>query len=780
VYRRTVSRAAYLSVLVASTLAVAADLPLRLSVDSAAFVGRSGGPIPLRLRVEWGGAGLLEGRLAFELEDPGIDVLMTVQTDELYLTSGTHELSLLLPSLSSSGFMGELQLLPSYIDGNERFRLDPLMLRVPSSTQRRLVVLLGEGAAIRPQPVEQLLDSLKLERLAPMTPRWPLTTVIESRPPRDFPEDPLWLCPYEMLVLFPECWRELSTRQLEAVWAWTRSGGSLLLVVEGAGAATGRIELGHVEFLERLLSREHDKPDGVAVTSSGAIMLPEGESRWVHRSPGLGRVVVVPSAPSAFGITETNAPSGTGARAGTSGADDWTLPGQSLAHLWKVQQVHLDAIVTDDSWDLDYLEASVQEELNRWALEGRPARGPLSESSSALITRFYPQPVPRGAGLVQMLLPGNLKLVPLSALFGLLVLYVATIGPLDYWLLGRLRLRRLTWVLFPCVTVAFTAAGVWLSNRYMSTGDHRGVLAIRDVDAEGRVLRESRIELLMVDRSRTVRSEYRRALVIPLQTAELVDEQYQWQFAGRQSEFGTGDLPRPVIEGRPPGHAALVQSLRQWRPQLNRSLTIPLMRAGEEPVSTGDSVRPRDPRGAVGGLEGSEVAEAPVMAESTSSAPPESGVATGARRSTGQSAFDWSVSVDPRNVDTSGLRNRVQAAYGSEAAAYLYTGEARHSICGPDYFLSREFAGVETVEVAGRVETRTIDFLQHLCVRLQGGWFRLVSRTSPGCSPYLEDLVLLDRTNPRAAVLVIAVHEPEGVVLYRRLFEADDTPERGE
>lgn len=64
---------------------------------------------------------------------------------------------------------------------------------------------------------------------------------------------------------------------------------------------------------------------------------------------------------------------------------------------------------------------------------------------------------------------GALSLPPISVLFGLLVAYVAIIGPLSYWLLKRRDRRELLWVSVPVLAVLFVA-GAWLGSGGRRTG----------------------------------------------------------------------------------------------------------------------------------------------------------------------------------------------------------------------------------------------------------------------------------------------------------------------
>jgi hypothetical protein len=149
-------------------------------------------------------------------------------------------------------------------------------------------------------------------------------------------------------------------------------------------------------------------------------------------------------------------------------------------------------------------------------------------------------------------------------LLGVLALFVALVGPLDYFGLGLLKRRRYTWLLFPLATFLCTAATIQLANHYLGRGDRRRALIIVDVGKDGRAVRENRIELAFLGRDRLVQTPVRNALWAPLSRRAQRHQGYH------ESE----PLPALWHRGTFPGNYKVDVPFRQWEPQLHRWLSF--------------------------------------------------------------------------------------------------------------------------------------------------------------------------------------------------------------
>jgi hypothetical protein len=198
------------------------------------------------------------------------------------------------------------------------------------------------------------------------------------------------------------------------------------------------------------------------------------------------------------------------------------------------------------------------------------------------------QPGALGAELMTRLIPRTVRLIPFSALMGMLVLFLLMIGPVDYFLLGLLRRRRFTWVLFPATSIAFLVATVLMANHYLGLRDQRTSLTVVDLDRDGTALRWNRYELVFAARDRQALTEVKDALWAPLNVQAMpVDQPYLQVIRGRQvwvnpnnprytvSRAGAqGESEPPLYQGTLPVRYQSSEAVRQWQPELNRTLSF--------------------------------------------------------------------------------------------------------------------------------------------------------------------------------------------------------------
>ncbi len=692
---RTITTVASLLSLFAASISHA-ELPLSVEVDPSTPQARSGGPIPVTLRLRWHGPGVFDGSLRLSLVDASEGTLARIETDPLYLMEEEQLHRLLLPAFHASDPLGELELRVSCLFEGEQHLQPTLRLRVPRIEQRRLTVLVVRDSSLQSANIDRFANTLSLDACNPLPQQSQITTLTQSMTADLLAEDPLQLCPFDVVVVPPSEFERIKQKQLDALHAWTLAGGSLLVLPEGP---VGESQL---RFLDELVA-ESDQPEiRFVLNSEGRLILLE-EDDSIRLRTGLGRFVLARS---------------TVIRRSERDEVEWR---RTTAFLWKLQQDHVESIVENRVWDVEVAKQVAKE----YGIDGRWSGGTNTDDAmlEMLASRLHPQTVTGGSGMLERLLPSGLRLVPIGLMFLLLLTYLAAIGPFDYWFLGMLRLRKLTWVLFPAMTVAFTSLAVWTSNQYMSSNDDRTSLIIRDVADNGRPLRENRIELLFPGSSTTMTTDYQRSLFMPLNHESYMAS--NWRYNPQTQTYEPeqqGMSGAPVIAGRMPARVEVRQQIAQWTPQLNRSLSI---------TSSADE-----------------------LADVT--------------------AFDWRAPVNWKDAtDVQRLTPRIREAFGKGASAYVYHQHERQVLTGPQHFFKDEAKSEMVYMPNGVWSHRTVDFVQELCVRSQPGWFGVVSQTSPGCGPMLEDLALLDRSDPNSWLLVIAVDEGDDTVLYRKVYRQE-------
>jgi hypothetical protein len=431
----------------------------------------------------------------------------------------------------------------TFISEKGRFRLPACSVFVPMESERGLVVAFSEPRG-RPGPETlALCKALRLESFnpgrrqpggdaAPRGSNRPLATTPSYPSPGDMPSGAAAYCAFDMVVLAGEGFGLLRAKQTDAILTWVRAGGSVLVL------PTGGLKAHHARFLNALAGTDGDADaasPAYALTPGGRVE-GEGDLRCFHA--GLGRAVV--------GL---EAPTGEDALRGTA----WR---RTAAFLWKVRRDQLDRIVRKGEW------TAVKDEQHSHRRDGRLMFGR----------------VPMGAGstLENKLFPERIKVIPLWVIILILALFVAVIGPVDYFVLGLLRRRKLTWITFPAAAVGFALFTMLLAEVYMGSTDHRNSVTVVDLGARGRVLRTSRYEVIVAGRNRDSRTDVVGGFFAPVDPAAL---------PGGGGSYGSRDRSMACYEGLLPARFTAMQQIYQWKPQMNRFLFIgaeapPLERQG--------------------------------------------------------------------------------------------------------------------------------------------------------------------------------------------------------
>ena len=340
------------------------------------------------------------------------------------------------------------------------------------------------------------------------------------------------------------------------------------------------------------------------------------------------------------------------------------------------------------------------------------------DPSYVLGSPLSPPPLDGRDGLFQLLMPQDVQMVPLGVIAGVLIAYVLAIGPVDYFLLGFLRLRRFTWVLFPAVTVGFAAVTLWLAQWYLGTNDSRRGIEIYDVVKGGIVARHTRVELLFLSQQRDILNDLQNGLFAHVGLMEA----HRMSDPVMPTPMGDALAKATVFEGRFPGRYAVVQTVPQWTPVVNRVSWI-------------------DPQ--------------PVQIETAPEAPP-------------AEKFDWDRLGD---VETTASRQklaeRVRRAFGEQATAAVYRQGGRIEIL-------KSINALQPLKLDPELRRFAVsggdDVVHELSARSATRLFSVASQVSPNGGPDLEDLSLLDSSDPRQSLLVIAVKKGPDFLVYRRLF----------
>ena len=500
--------------LLAFAVCVRAD-ELRADFSPLTLRPRTNAPAIFDIKLHRAGAGLLEGALEITFEAGG-DVVLRQRTQDLTLAAGTQSFRIITPPLppheSYSGTEARLR----FVTKTAAVDLGRFPAEAANRGTRNFVIAVCDGRSSGVRDMA-LWQSLRLEGFFPVNPN--ADRLIATSPaflaPEDFPANPLALFAFDLVLLDGDGLALLREKQLAALTRWVEAGGSL-------GVLPGRgLKDEHVRFLNGFASAKDAAP--FQITDTGEWRPADGRPRLLRT--GLGRIVIA-SHPADDALA----------------AEAWQ---RASAFLWKMRGATSDAFFsgsTGSAWrqttNLAKMMAETRTETDRQRAGMEGALNTLLPKSTHLIS------------------PGTLAII--------LAGFLLVVGPLDWFTLGILRRRRWTWIVFPLASVGFTALVIFEAGRALGHEDHRAALTITDVGPSGRVLRESRFELLFSARNQESLAEIHNAFAVPT------------TLHGRDNGMRpSAGEPEPVwFSGQMPARFTMRQQLRQWTPQFNRVTSL--------------------------------------------------------------------------------------------------------------------------------------------------------------------------------------------------------------
>jgi hypothetical protein len=500
---------------------------------------RSSAPISVDARFVWKGSRLLEGRLELEFMENG-ESLGTYVSDEFALASGETVFRLMLPALRFSAYNSEVRVVKAFIVGSTRYRLGPDKLLVPAPESRSLVMCVASSRTARDPRLLEMVAALRLDGMDPArkTDQRPaeraLTTTPAHMVPQNLPDHPLGFCPFDVVLARGEGFARLGKRQLEALARWVAAGGSVCIV------PGSELRDHHISFLNELAGAQ----DVYTPTLEGGAERAErtGDGIATYHCE-LGRAVVIEKELDPDEDYDSAA---------------WR---RAVAFLWKVRSREADHVAQIGVWS----NAATEKAKDQYRNETYYGNVPLGIGSSLLST----------------LIPQTVRLMPLGIIILILIAFVVCIGPLDYYLLGKLKARKYTWLLFPATSILFALFTVWLSNRYMGRTDHRNAITVVDLGRGGTTLKKSRYEIIFAGSSTTAETHVADGLFTVMDHNQFANEGMPYYLRGQYGRMDGRTNPPPVWIGSMPGSYGVRQDIRQWVPQLNRIFTIPSRTDGD-------------------------------------------------------------------------------------------------------------------------------------------------------------------------------------------------------
>jgi hypothetical protein len=659
---------------------------LQADLSPLGLRARNSAPIPVETRFNWDGTHLLEGRLEMEFRD-GNRVLGRYRSAELALAGGEQKFRMLLPPLPLPFSDSQVEVRMRFLTAGNAVDLEPSTLFLPTAGQRSLVVAWCAPLGAEGSQQSGIERNLFVERFAPPSSERAsqrlLTTSLVRMSPEDLPAQALAYTPFDVVVLSADAFKQAGERQLAALARWNKGGGSVCVSV-GQG-----LQPQHLRFLKEL---SDSAPAGPKFEPGDDPNVAAARKEIAMLRSGLGRSVIVPEAM----MTDLN----TNAAACRDAA----------MFLWKMRSSQARTIAELGHWEQPTNPSTSYNSLyNRYG--GRyglpPQQSSYNEPYYGQPMSYGVQPDALGAELMTQLMPRTVRLIPFSAMVGMLALFLLMIGPVDYFLLGFLRRRRFTWVLFPATSLAFLVATVLMANHYLGLRDQRTSLTVVDLGRDGTALRWNRYELVFAARDKQALTEVKDALWAPLNVQAMpVEQPYLQVIRGRQvwvnpnntrymiSRAGAeGESEPPLYQGTLPVRYQSSEAVRQWHPELNRTLSFepppvpmfPNWRAIEEAWPDMRSIRAR-------------------LSEKR-----------------------------PFNGDVCAVSGASSITADSASTGIVPT-----------------------------------PILEQLCRRKPQGWLSLVSQVSPTGGGNFEDIQALDL--PRDAALLLVTRSGDDIVVYRRFF----------
>ncbi len=671
---------------------------LRLKLSTVTSNIRSDAPLSLNVHLDWASPELLEGRLELTCYD-GKKLLHRDVGSEVALLAGDRHSRTILPPMSLSRDLTALTVRARFLTDTSDYDLGSFELRVPVNWRRSFVigvVVPQENAHVAGSA--ELGQSLRLDQLGENEiPGGQLVSIPTQITPEDLRANGLGLFSFDVLALTMPGFKVLTQEQLDAIAAWVQAGGSLFVIVDNTNSTAQKT------FLNRIAGLPDNDPGmliGPDIMPPGGIN-DRGDRLRMYRT-GLGRSVILQADEQVDAVTDLK---------------------EAAAYLWKVRsEMQSEFRDTGTSQQLSKRLLGWEfDQSSDWEASG-------FDDSQLMYSPFQHVPLTETDSLTAILLPDDVRSIPLSVVVAILAIFLTVIVPVDYYVLGHFKSRRFTWVLLPVVSLVFTGFTTWLGDAYLGSTDYRTSLEFVDLTTANRVIRNSRLEMLFTATQKEVATELKQTLfaAVSVQRRNGPNERN----SGRgQSASDPGDEPADrtdqpqdseslLYQGNMPTLFTIRQQMRQWSPKLSRQTALQTARA--IPEFDFDDI-------SWTWQHSSELAE----------------------------NAEWQKS----------LYDGIQAAL-PESSVLLFTKNQVLELTQGEALQDPN----ATADSGVTKHQRLMELVRNVCVRPAVGLFSIVSQISPNGAGDFEDLSILDPDDAGQLLLVIVTRQGNDYVVFRRLF----------
>ncbi|MDA1231723.1 MAG: hypothetical protein O2856_13195 [Planctomycetota bacterium] len=745
--------------------------PIRLKMELMSIRNRSSGPLPVHIKLEYNKPQILEGDLELEIYDSrsiveASDLIASLRYEGIVLAGGDYELNIVLPPLKTS-VTQNWAIVATFVTEKGRFKLSatqsekgniqPFDLLTTSPMERGVLLCScfketrrnSESKNRKFLETALSLDNYnpiyeRLEKQSAATPAEQLTGIQKLEligrtiiyfagqwSSKDLPQDPLSYCAFDAVLLADEALAALQKEQIDGLTAWVRAGGSVCIVPDTAMKPL------HLEFLRKLMAAGVDSTADLSLDSDGRLLVVSDEADPILMSHcGLGRAVLLPA------------------------AEDYTTRltraelGKIVSFLWKVHKNQ--PVWEGENWiPADVVAQLKAQGINAGQDEGgvfildqntrqfrrqsyREKDGGYYVELGQLETQFgiHDQLKPAAEPLLGVvenaLMPKDVQMVPTSVIGLILVGYVLAIGPGDYFLLGWLRLRKYTWILFPVITGVFTLLTVVVANAFMGSEDTGGKLVITDLADNGIPVRQTVLETMYYSSQANVKNDHKNELVV-LSEDNFSNLQYRNQY-----DNGTRSQDSPLsYSGHFPQNYSVRHLVQQWSPVTLRTLSLEPQESEVPPIDWSDATLVTTPEG--------NLRLKATMTEHWKES---------RQNASNRSGFFIVIYHEDKVINLMGQFPKLnENDYLSANRRYLVPGNYQ-----PYY-------GSETQAMLGWIPTVKAS---------TENFFSLVSQIAPQGAGSLEDLAFLDNSDPSQWALVIVEQQGEDFHVFRKLYVVDE------
>jgi hypothetical protein len=272
--------------------------------------------------------------------------------------------------------------------------------------------------------------------------------------PEMFPDNPLALEGLDSLYLNSQRAVDLKERQIEALMSWLHGGGHLIVGVDALLDVTG------VPWLKSLVPGELGSPRTVPVKDSF--------DRWLRSRPAAPTTAPEPAFDEAYRnlrpeptFNETSLRA-IGIQLTAGGRIELAADGTPLIVSRRAGRGQVTVLLFNPEL----------EPLRSWKL--RPFFWARVAGVPGVLIQNQPPPNQGSTGVDgvfgAMVDSRQIRKLPVSALLGLLVVYLLVIGPLDQWWLRKINRQMLTWITFPAYVVLFSVL-IWVIGYKLRAGE---------------------------------------------------------------------------------------------------------------------------------------------------------------------------------------------------------------------------------------------------------------------------------------------------------------------